>query len=87
MVAIENDYFLVRFALVEDYSYAKFEGPWMILNHYLIVKEWHHNFDPLVDMTEMLFVWVCFPRLSIEYYEREFLMQVGAKIDRSVRVD
>ena len=37
MVALENDYFLVRFTSMDDYVYAKFEGPWMILDHYLIV--------------------------------------------------
>lgn len=38
MVAIDNDYFLVRFQYVEDYKFTKYEGPWMVLDHYLIVN-------------------------------------------------
>ena len=38
LVAIDNDYFLVKFASVNDYKYAKYEGPWMVLDHYLIIK-------------------------------------------------
>ncbi|XVF47016.1 hypothetical protein PTKIN_Ptkin03bG0075200 [Pterospermum kingtungense] len=51
MVALENDFFLVRFSSVEDYNFAKFEGLWMVLDHYLIVKEWTPDFDPNSDYT------------------------------------
>ncbi|XVF80636.1 hypothetical protein PTKIN_Ptkin15bG0090000 [Pterospermum kingtungense] len=37
MVAIENDYFLIKFKSSGDYHYTKFEGPWMVMEHYLIV--------------------------------------------------
>lgn len=40
LIALENDYFLVKFASIEDYKFAKFEGLWMVMDHYLIVKEW-----------------------------------------------
>ncbi|XVF74118.1 hypothetical protein PTKIN_Ptkin13bG0034600 [Pterospermum kingtungense] len=87
MVAIENDYFLVKFESSEDYHYAKFEGPWMVMEHYLIVQEWTPNFDPLTNHTERVLVWVRFPCLPIEYYDKEFLMRVGTYIGRPVRVD
>lgn len=87
MMALENDYFLVRFASLMDYQYAAFEGPWVILDHYLVVKEWHPNFDPFKEKEEKLLVWVHFPCLPIELFREEFLMKVGAKIGRPVRVD
>ncbi|XP_019153666.1 PREDICTED: uncharacterized protein LOC109150204 [Ipomoea nil] len=87
MVAIDNDYFLVKFGSVDDLNFAKFEGPWMILNHYLIVKEWEPNFDPWADKTEKVLVWVRFPCLPIEYYSGVFLRKIGVKIGRPVRVD
>lgn len=37
LVALENDYFIVRFSSIDDYDHAKFEGPWMIMDHYLLV--------------------------------------------------
>lgn len=56
MIALENDYFLVKFTSMLDYHHAMFGGPWLIMDHYLIVKEWSHNFDPLKDQVEKLLV-------------------------------
>lgn len=59
----------------------------MILDHYLIVKEWYSNFDPATDSTEKMLVWIRFPALPIEYYNSEFLMKIGGAIDRPVKID
>ncbi|XVF84443.1 hypothetical protein PTKIN_Ptkin17bG0037200 [Pterospermum kingtungense] len=72
---------------MEDYNYAKFERRWIILDHYLIVKEWSPNFDFTIDSTERVLVWVRFPCLPIKYYDQEFLMKVSGKIGKPVRVD
>lgn len=87
LIAIDNDYYLARFSAEEDYNFAKFEGPWMIIDHYLIVKSWEPNFDPQEDKTKKLLVWVHFPYLPIEYYYEQFLMKVGEKIGRPVMIE
>ncbi|XVE49009.1 hypothetical protein DITRI_Ditri01bG0047500 [Diplodiscus trichospermus] len=87
LVAIDNDYFIVKFESKEDYDFAKFEGPWMVMDHYLIVKEWSPNFDPIFDNTKKVLVWVRFPCLPIEYYDKDFLMKNGSKIGQPVMVD
>ena len=69
LVAMDNDYFLVKFASKDDYNFAKYEGPWMVMEHYLIVKEWSSNFDLMMDSTKRVLVWVRFPCLPIEYYD------------------
>lgn len=56
MISLENDYFLVKFTSLMDYQFAAFEGPCMVLDHYLIVKEWCPNFDPYEDKEEKLLV-------------------------------
>lgn len=87
LIGLSNGYFLVKFGAEEDYKFTKFEGPWMILDHYLIVKEWSHDFDPLTDTTEKILVWVRFPCIPIEYYDTDFLMRLGKKIGKPIRVD
>ncbi|XP_075481174.1 uncharacterized protein LOC142521884 [Primulina tabacum] len=77
----------VRFASIDDYNHAKVEGPWMVMDHYLIVKEWSPSFDPLSDSTNQVLVWVRFPCLPVEYYDKDFLMKIGRKIGRPIRVD
>lgn len=87
LMAINDDYFLVRFASEADYNYAKYGGPWMVLEHYLIVKEWRPNFNPSADKTENMLVWIRFPDLPIEYYGEEYLMKIGEKVGTPIKVD
>lgn len=87
LITLENDYFLVKFGSVYDYEFAKYGGPWMIMEHYLIIKEWRPNFDPYTDTTEKVIVWVRLPDLPIEYYDHEFLFRVGEKIGKPIRID
>ncbi|XP_031093091.1 uncharacterized protein LOC115997607 [Ipomoea triloba] len=87
LIALENDYFFVKFGSVEDLEFAMFEGPWMVLDHYLIVKQWVPNFDPLTDTTEKVLVWIRFPNLPVEYYNILTLRKIGNKLGWTVRVD
>ncbi|XP_019161966.1 PREDICTED: uncharacterized protein LOC109158503 [Ipomoea nil] len=87
LIAIDNDYFLVRFGLVDDLEFAMFEGPWMVLDHYLLVKQWVPDFDPFSNQTEKVLVWVRIPCLPVEYYNIIFLRKLGNKVGRSIRVD
>lgn len=84
---MDNDYFLVKFESMQDYNFVKYEGPWMILEHYLIVKEWVPNFDPFIDHLKDVLVWVRFPTLPIENDNADFLMTLGTKIGRPIKVD
>ncbi|XP_031120937.1 uncharacterized protein LOC116024177 [Ipomoea triloba] len=87
LVTVDNGYFLVKFASVDDYEFAKYGGPWMVLDHYLIVKEWVPNFDPFTAKTESMIVWIRFPCLPAEYFNHKFLMSVGEKVDRPINID
>ena len=87
LVALDDDFFLAKFSAVDDYEYAMLRGPWMIFNHYLMVRQWHHNFDPNQSSLQSLLVWVRIPYLLIEYFNYKFLMTVGSKIGKPVRID
>ncbi|XP_031101937.1 uncharacterized protein LOC116005840 [Ipomoea triloba] len=87
LIALENDYFLVRFGMVEDLEFAKFESHWMILDHYLIIKDWVPNFDPFEDAIEKVLVWVRFPNILVEYYNLLCLRRIDNKLGRTVRID
>ncbi|XP_019183349.1 PREDICTED: uncharacterized protein LOC109178208 [Ipomoea nil] len=87
LIAIDNGYFIVRFGAVEDLEHAMFEGPWMVMDHYLLVKPWVPDFDPFSDVTEKVLVWVRIPCLPAEYYNLIFLRKLGNKVGRTIRVD
>lgn len=87
LVALNNDYFLVKFYSEEDYVFARDEGPWTILDHYMVVKEWTSNFDPVTDKIQKLIGWVRFPCLPIEYFDYGFLEKIIRKIRKPIWVD
>ncbi|XP_031124237.1 uncharacterized protein LOC116026951 [Ipomoea triloba] len=87
LIAIQNGYFLARFASVTDYEHARLEGPWTVLDHCLAVKDWEPDFNPMREETHKLLVWVRFPCLPIEYYDYDFLMRVGDMIGTARKVD
>lgn len=87
LVALDDKYFLVKFFSVDDYEFAKYGGLWMILEHYLIVKDWKLNFDPKTNTTEKVIVWMRFPELPVEYYNYGFLMKIGELIGEPKHID
>lgn len=87
LTSMANDYFLVKFNSATDYDFAKYGGPWMIMEHYLIVKEWRPDFEPHKNTTEKVLVRVRFPDLPLEYYDSSILFRIGEKIGKPIRID
>ncbi|XP_019200283.1 PREDICTED: uncharacterized protein LOC109193913 [Ipomoea nil] len=87
LITLSQDYYIAHFESLRDYEFAKFEGPWCIMDHYVIVKEWEPNFDPYCDTTEKLLVWVRFPALPIEYFEEQFLIKIAKRVGRPIITD
>lgn len=86
-IATHGDYFLVKFSSLDYYNHAKYEGPWMVFDHYLIVNEWYPDFDSISDTTERMLVCVRFPCLPIEYYHQGFLIRIAEKLGKPIKVD
>ena len=87
LVAMDNGFFLVKFSSVDDCEFVKCGGPWLIFDHYLTVCPWRPNFDTEQDELKSLLVWVRILCLPIEDYDHAFLMKVGEKIGKPVRID
>lgn len=67
IIDLSNGYFLVDFSNKEDQSKALLEGPWLIYDHYLILREWTPNFHPSSGSIKNVAVWVPFSGLPLEY--------------------
>ena len=67
---LEEDFFLVCFAEMEDYNYALFNGPWLVANHYLLVQRWRALFIPQDMAVQKITVWVRIPNLLAELYNK-----------------
>ncbi|XP_048489738.1 uncharacterized protein LOC125491693 [Beta vulgaris subsp. vulgaris] len=79
--------YLYRFSLQDDYEKALFGGPWYVLYHYLMINRWQPNFRPTENHFDKLAVWVHFPELPVEYYDKEALYLIASKVGKPIRVD
>lgn len=84
---INDEFFMVRFSDEGDYSYALFEDPWHVLDHYLMVQRWRSLFDTADHKVKKLVVWVRIPNLLLELYNNHFLWRVGAMLGTMLRID
>lgn len=71
----------------EDQAKALIDGPWLIYDHYLTVREWTPNFWPEWGTIDKVVVWVRLRELPIEYYDSDFLHFVGDRIGRTIKVN
>ncbi|KAJ1379762.1 Zinc finger, CCHC-type [Sesbania bispinosa] len=87
IINLENDYFLLRFSNVDDLNYVFENGPWMIMDHYLVVQKWHPEFFPFEDSMQRVAVWVRVPGLPVEYYDSKILRRIGNSLGRRLKID
>ncbi|XP_015973162.1 uncharacterized protein LOC107496423 [Arachis duranensis] len=87
VIDLSNDFYLVKFYASEDFDYALLEGPWKIFDHYLTVRLWEPNFNPMKATIDRITAWVRLPGLPIELYDRTILRKIGNLIGRTVKVD
>ncbi|KAJ0029885.1 hypothetical protein Pint_13379 [Pistacia integerrima] len=77
LINLGYKFFLAHFAAVEDYDYDLTGGPWLMFDHYLALRQWQPDFDPVVAKIDKISAWVRLLGFSIEYYDVEFLQCYG----------
>lgn len=87
VIDVGHGAYVVRFADLEERARALYGGPWVISDHYLVVTQWFHNFDPETYSISKLAVWVRFPNMPMEYYDPIWLIGIGKRIGNPLRVD
>lgn len=84
---MSNGYFLVHFADEGDYKHALFEGPWRLLDHYLVVQRWRPFFKSSDHQVGKIAVWIRIPDLPVELFNSKFLWRVEAKLGTMLKID
>ncbi|XP_016186131.1 uncharacterized protein LOC107627827 [Arachis ipaensis] len=87
VIDIGNDFFIVKFFSQEDLDFALTGGPWKIFDHYLAIRPWKPNFNPVEATVDTIAAWVRLPGLAIEYYDEEMLKKIGNVIGQTMKVD
>lgn len=86
-IDLENDFYLIKFGLVEDYEKVLKGGPWFIREHYLTIRAWEPYLKPTVAACSKVVVWEPLPGLPIEFYELKVLKEIGQAIGLVLRID
>ena len=66
------------FSLEEDYKGALFEGPYILVDQYLLVKRWRLFFLSNVKEVTRIPTWIRIPKLPLDLYTNKFLWRVGS---------
>ncbi|KAL4283171.1 hypothetical protein GQ457_16G011860 [Hibiscus cannabinus] len=87
LIDLDNEYFLVRFALEEDFTRMLIGGPWVIYGSYLTVQPWSKIFSTNVDHPGEIMAWVHLPKLPYRYYTKSLFRYIANAIGKVVRID
>lgn len=84
---LPRQFFMIRFALEEEYMGALTGEPWRVFGSYLLVQAWAPEFDPLRDEIATTPVWIRLSNLPVTFYHKAILMGIAKGLGNSVKVD
>ncbi|QHO20966.1 uncharacterized protein DS421_11g342530 [Arachis hypogaea] len=87
VIDLGNDFYIVKFLAQDDLDHALLDGPWKIYDHYLAIRLWEPNFNPLLTTIDKITAWVRLPGLPIELYNDQILRKIGDLIGKTCKVD
>ncbi|MFQ6643839.1 hypothetical protein Gotur_017254, partial [Gossypium turneri] len=83
----ENNYFLVKFRPIEDYTKALTKGLWVIFGQYLTIQPWTQNFSTIQPYPHNVVAWIRLPGLPRYMYEKKLVKVIGERIGPVVRLN
>ena len=86
-IGLGQEFFLIKFSMQEDHTKVLREGPWFVGGHYLSIRSWEPNFRPSLANLSLVAIWICLPKLPIEYYDHSVLREIGEAIGPILRID
>ncbi|XVF34102.1 hypothetical protein REPUB_Repub18cG0028400 [Reevesia pubescens] len=87
VVDLDNGYYCFHFANEMDYNHVLMEGPWVIANHYLIVRRYNPGFRSEEATINSVAAWIRFPGIPLEYYDNEIINKIGYIIGKTLMID
>ncbi|KAL4333427.1 hypothetical protein GQ457_07G010550 [Hibiscus cannabinus] len=87
LIDLDNNYFLVRFEIADDFQNVLLGGPWVIFGSYLTVQPWSRYFSTKEEYPSQIMVWVRLPKLPYRYYTKNLFRHIAASIGKVVRID
>ncbi|KAG6490440.1 hypothetical protein ZIOFF_051737 [Zingiber officinale] len=80
-VDLDNGYFSFRFEKKVDYDHVLLDGPWLIADHYLLVRRWVPGFRSEEATIDSVAAWIRLPGLPLSFSDSDVLRRIGDEID------
>lgn len=77
IIDLGGEFFLVCLSSPDDHDKALTNGPWLIYDHYLTVREWKPNFRPDEEEINRVNVWVRLLELPIWSFRLSIMIQIS----------
>ncbi|XP_020228424.1 uncharacterized protein LOC109809499 [Cajanus cajan] len=87
LLDVSHGYYMVKFDLEADRERVMHGGPWMLFDHYLIVRPWSPDFVASATKVDSTLVWVRFSGLGVMFYDESVLLTIASAIGKPVKVD
>lgn len=87
IIILGHAYYLVRFTNLQDRERVLTNGPWTVQGHYLTVSQWSPSFKTSEATVESTLAWICFPDLSMMFYDEDVLSAIASAIGKLVKID
>nr|KYP69589.1 hypothetical protein KK1_008786 [Cajanus cajan] len=87
LLDVSHGYFMVKFDLEADRERVMHGGPWMLFDHYLIVRPWSPEFVASATKVDSTLVRIRFLGLGVMFYDESVLLTIASAIGKPVKVD
>ncbi|WOK95118.1 hypothetical protein Cni_G03825 [Canna indica] len=87
VVDLASGFFCFKFANADDVEKVLTNGPWFLRGQVLLLSPWRENFQPMLERIDSIPIWIQFPRLPIEFLQRDILIKLASALGKSLKVD
>lgn len=86
-IDLGEHFILIKFKSDLDLNNVLNKGPWFLGPHFISTRRWEPGFQPSLAKVLTSAVWVRFPELPVELYDKILLQKMGAKIGTLLKID
>ncbi|KAK1308197.1 hypothetical protein QJS10_CPA09g00977 [Acorus calamus] len=83
----ENDFFMIRFSLVEDLTKVLLGGPWSMDNRPFVIQRWNRDTKLEFERLSSIPVWIKFPNLPLHFWSPKCIGRIASLIGIPLYMD
>ena len=80
-------FFLIKFDNGDDRGKAVEGGPWMMFDHYLLIRPWSLDIVASSAKIDTTLMWIQIPSLNVGYYDEDVLLSVASLVGKPMKID